>query len=377
MASIQARESKQGTSYRVTYRVAGKQRVDTFWTPEEAETHRDLVERIGGDAARRILLAREAAPAHHVTLADYADAYVLGLEAVTDGTRKDYRGMIANRLRGTVLGELPLTAVTREAVSNWLREDVPGATKTKRNYHALVSSALAKALDDGLILANPAAGVKIRQVEPVSSDTFLSAGEMAVLVGAIPAHYQPLVITLAGTGMRWGEATALTVGDVDLDGRVPVLRITKAWQRTGNGTTSLGPPKTRAGIRTISLPPEVVTVVRPLVDGRRQNALVFTSPSGGRVRGSNFHTLVWQPTIKRLNDSGALAKRPRVHDLRHAHASQLVAAGLPLNVVQRRLGHEKITTTVDRYSHLAPDYLEMSAAAASLGLVQSVPEIEA
>jgi integrase len=361
----------------VQYRVSGSIRSTTLFTHEDALEFAALVDKIGGEAARRVLVAREHAPAGHVTLAAYAAAYVDALEAVTDGTRKDYRGMVANRLAGTVLGELPITAVSREAVSGWLRDDVPGATKTKRNYHALVSATLAKAVEDGLIGNNPAAGVKIRQVEPVSADTFLSAGELAILVGAIPIHYQPLVIFLAGTGCRWGEATALTVGDVDLDARVPLLRVTKAWQRTGDGSTSLGPPKTRAGIRTVSLSPEVVSVIRPLCDGKRQDALVFTNPSGGRVRGSNFHTLVWQPTLKRLNDAGALTKHPRVHDLRHAHASTLVAAGVPLNVVQRRLGHEKITTTVDRYSHLAPDYLEVSAAAASLGLVQAVPELEA
>ncbi len=374
MATIQERDGKQGKRWRVVYRVDGKQRVDVFTDPDKAARHVALIDRYGGEMARRILDAREAAPREQRSLADHAADYVARLEGVTDGTRKDYRGMIANRLEPSILGQLPLVAVDREAVAAWVR-DLPGSTKTRRNYHALVSAALASAVDEGLIPSNPARGVKIKQAEPVSSMVFLSAGEFAVLLSAVPADYRPLIATLAGTGMRWGEATALTVGDVDLDAQPPRLRITKAWKRTGAAQTVLGPPKTRAGIRTLGLPSEVAEVLRPLVEGRPSDVLVFTKPDGSVVRQAWFHRYVWKPSLDRAA-AGGLTKRPRIHDLRHTHASQLVASGLPLNAVQVRLGHESITTTVDRYSHLAPDYLALTAQASSLGLAQALPQIE-
>ena len=54
-------------------------------------------------------------------------------------------------------------------------------------------------------------------------------------------------------------------------------------------------------------------------------------------------------------DAPRLTKRPRVHDLRHTHASWMIAAGVDLFVLQRRLGHESITTTTETYAHLLPD----------------------
>jgi integrase len=384
VASIQRRRTKSGDAWRVQYRVDGRMTSTTLFTAEDAAWFGDLVDRLGGATARQVLAARDSSDSRSATLAAYLRGYVEHLEGITAGTRKDYLGMIANRIDGTALGELPLDAVSRDAVTAWLNSlDV--ATKTRRNYHALVSAGLTQAVEEGAIPANPAKGIRIRQVEPVHDMVILSPGELAILLGALPDRHRPLVLTLAGTGLRWGEATALTVGDVDLDARVPLLRVTKAWKRTGSGARELGPPKTRAGARTVSLPFEVAEAIRPLVDGRRSDELLFPGARGRPLRSSNFHDLVWRPTLDRLNADRdvdgnpilpLLAKRPRVHDLRHFQASQQVAAGVPLNVVQRRLGHESIKTTVDRYSHLAPDYLEVSAAAASIGLVQAAPVME-
>lgn len=376
MASIQTREGPRGTRHRVVYRVDGRQQVDVFADYAEAQRHLALVERIGGKAARHVLYAREATPGDHIALAEWCRTYIDRLEDVTDGTRKDYRGMVANRLDGTVLGQLPLTAVDRDAVTHWLR-DLDVATKTRRNYHALVSAALSAAVEAGHIPGNPARGIRLRRTEPAGGMVILSAGELALLVGELPAQYQPITVLLAGTGLRWGEATALQVGDVDLDARVPLLRVLRAWKRTGDGSRRLGPPKTEAGIRTVSLPPEVADTIRHLVEGRPASAWLFTNGRGEPLRLNNFHDLAWKPALDRLTADGRMTKRPRVHDLRHSHASTLVASGVPLNVVQKRLGHESIKTTVDRYSHLMPDHLEVAAAAASLGLVQAVPQIEA
>ncbi len=67
--------------------------------------------------------------------------------------------------------------------------------------------------------------------------------------------------------------------------------------------------------------------------------------------------------------------RPRVHDLRHSHASALIAAGVPLPVVQRRMGHESIQTTVDVYGHLAPDAYAGAAEAMSVAMGGVSPQI--
>lgn len=378
MASIQPYPKGAPTRWRVMYRVDGRQCTDTFADEASALRHLRQVERLGGATARELLHRREgiATPdAEVVTVADQCRRHVDRLEGITDGTRLDYRRMIDHRIDGTPLGECPLELVTREAVAAWV-EDMPGASKTKRNHHALLSAALARAVDDDLLAKNPAAGVRIARAEAAPDMVLLTRGELAVLLSAIPAHYQPLVALLAGTGLRFSEATALRVAQVDLDAPVPVVRVVRAWKRQGDGKRVEGPPKTRAGVRTVSLTPATVAAIRPLVEDRRSDSLVFTSPGGRPISHGSFYNRVWKATLDRLNDSGALSKRPRLHDLRHLQASILVEAGVPLNVVQRRLGHEKITTTVDTYSHLAPDHLEVAARAVALGLAQAMPEIE-
>jgi integrase len=385
MAHIQKRSGALRDTYRVAFRVDGRQRSATFETAAHAQRFADLVDRYGGADALALTEAK-AASSNAPTVAEVARAHVANLHGeITPGTAHDYESIIARRLETQPLGALPVDLVAREHVTAWLAylEDEGLSSKTRRNHHALISAVLSYAVEEKLRPDNPARGIRIKRSEAVRAGVYLTAGELAVLVSAIPDHYQPLVITLAGTGLRWGEATSLQPGDVDLDQPTPLLRVTRAWKRTGLGhSTTPGPPKTSAGLRTIGLPPEVAETLRPLLEGRRSDDLLFLTPAGKAVRHDKFHANIWTPTLDRLSADKdaegeaivpALTKRPRIHDLRHAHASQLVAAGVPLNVVQKRLGHESIKTTADTYGHLAPDYLEVSAAAASLLLRQAVP----
>jgi integrase len=122
--------------------------------------------------------------------------------------------------------------------------------------------------------------------------------------------------------------------------------------------------------------------LRPLIEAGHE--YVFTNAQGNPVRQQKFWESVWNPARRMANGlpafavsrgtvdkpwlarvngvwdarqpaSKPLGKSPRIHDLRHSHASWLLAGGVPLPTIQRRLGHESITTTIDLYSHLSPD----------------------
>jgi integrase len=159
-----------------------------------------------------------------------------------------------------------------------------------------------------------------------------------------------MVEFLVASGARFGEATALRPGDIDLaEGTV---RIQRAWRYVVGDGFQLGPPKTKRSIRTIDVDPRV------LGNLDLTGAWVFTNSGRGwhggpddPVRGPNFHTNVWVPSLVRAKEAG-LTKKPRVHDLRHTNASWLIQADVPLTVIQRHLGHESIQTTSDRYGHL-------------------------
>ncbi|MET7795983.1 tyrosine-type recombinase/integrase [Streptomyces decoyicus] len=85
--------------------------------------------------------------------------------------------------------------------------------------------------------------------------------------------------------------------------------------------------------------------------GQEPVRLIFTAPEGGAWHSGACHAHRWKPSLDGADLAG-LTKRPRIHGLRHTHASWSSAGKVPLPVIQSRLGHESITTTVDRYGHL-------------------------
>ncbi|MGO3152606.1 MAG: tyrosine-type recombinase/integrase [Galactobacter sp.] len=183
----------------------------------------------------------------------------------------------------------------------------------------------------------------------------LSAKESVDVVNTHPERYRAFVEFLRATGCRFGEATALRPGDFKLDDSVPSVRIERAWKRGGDGSFYVGAPKTKKSRRSVSLPPSTVAVVRTLVEKaakKGREAYVFTTSYGGPIRHSTFHEF-WTTALDSLGyEKNA---RPRIHDLRHTHASLMLAAGMSIYELCRRLGHESIQTTIDRYSHLVPD----------------------
>ena len=120
----------------------------------------------------------------------------------------------------------------------------------------------------------------------------------------------------------------------------------------------MGPPKTKRSIRTIGVPRSVFDALD------LSHEWLFVNTAGNPVRIYGWRENVWYPALVKAGEKG-LAKRPRVHDLRHTCASWMIHAGVPLPVIQQHLGHESIETTVAVYGHL--DRRSMQAAADAIG----------
>lgn len=386
--------AKGETVWQVPFRLNGKQTSETFPDVRSAQRFAKLIESVGPEMARETVRAWEGAAGDgdSWTLMSYATHHVESLSGVQADTTKRYRAYIRNDLGA--LAQLPLSAVTEDAVARWVnRLAAKGASgKTIKNKHVFLTAVLERATRDRLIPFNPAKGTKLPRTitEPM---VFLTHDEYARFLDCFTPHWQPLVTTLFSTGLRWGEATALQVGDVDLDRAT--ITVTRAWKEG----RILGPPKSKRSRRTISIAPETVEVLRPHVEDRRGDAWVFTNMRGGPVRPQTFHDNVWQPAVRLANGEPAqtgkrvgrridaygreiapakvpLGKRPRIHDARHSCASWLLGSGIPINYVQAHLGHESIATTVDLYGHVMPAAREAIATAMSLALAAAHPQIE-
>lgn len=363
--------------YRVRYRRNGQQKALTFYGEtegdalSEAREFAGLLDALGVDKAVQWWNEHldQIEPDTSMTLDDWWKDYLSTLTAVTEGTRVTYERTY-RRVWGPAIGARPLSALTRADIARVVNElSATKSDKTVRNAFGVLTSALKVAVRDGLLKSNPATGIALpRRTEHLATEMrFLTHEEWAALYDELPAHYRPLFTTLIGTGMRWGEAEALTVADVVLE-PTPVVRISKAakWNAS-KATRDVGPTKTRKSRRTVTLPPEVVAEIAPLLD-RPGHQRLFLAPRGGELRHRTVYD-EWKAAVERAG----LVPQPRLHDLRHSHVAWLIAASIPLPVIQARLGHEHISTTIDRYGHLLPD-LQLAAANAASVAMQARPE---
>lgn len=379
MASIREHVARDGThTWAVLFRDDGKQRSRSFDKRPEALRFLEDVNGYGSTTAERILDRRRKGTETPLTVSDALTRYIDGLSGVQPFTITTYR-TIAAQIADLPLGHLGLEDVTRDDVAAWVRvQEAAGvASKTIKNRQSLLSTALARAVDDELITRNPAHRAKISRTERREM-TFLTPAEFQVLIARVTPHYRPFIITLYGTGLRFGEATALRVSDLHLDDTPATLTVSRAWKKA----SGLGAPKSAAGRRTIALPGAVVEQLRTVTKGRAPGDLVFVNLAGRRILQATLHdnwqtwiedTVIDRTTRERVPRLPQIGKRPRVHDLRHSHASYMIAAGMSLFDLKQRMGHESITTTSDTYGHLMPEAQVQAARAAALAF----PELPA
>lgn len=109
---------------------------------------------------------------------------------------------------------------------------------------------------------------------------------------------------LAGTGTRFGEATALQVADLDLTAAPPTARTCRAWKKGGKGVY-LGGTK-GANNRTIALPRPLARQLGDMTAGRPADALVFTSRAGARIQSHHFSTRAWKPSLARAQEASGM-----------------------------------------------------------------------
>lgn len=386
MPKPEKRERTNGTVWTVRVRdpqpAPGKSGYTSATFPTEAEAQRFCRDVDDRGIAWALAEYRREKGVDSITLDEWADKHFAALTEPSGATVRRYRKIYANHWQQP-LGRLPLATITRTHVATALN-DVPGSDKTRKNKWAVLTHMFKTAMQEGLIPRSPAAGVKLgRRTDHERVEMrFLTIAEFAAVLAATPDHWRPLVMFLGGTAVRWGEAAALTVGDLDLDAPVPIVRVVKAEKADPDrpGHTIVGPTKSGKSRRTVTLPPAVVDALRPLVKGRKRGDRLFLPPGGGPLRHRTFYRDIWLRKIL----PGAGLEGVRLHDLRHSHVAWLIADNVQLPVIQARLGHEKITTTIDTYGHLLPD-LQRAAAEAAQNVFRAIdlpparpaPELEA
>ncbi|WP_175541574.1 site-specific integrase [Streptomyces aidingensis] len=290
-------------------------------------------------------------------------------------TLRAYRSHITLYLEPR-LGRLRLRDLRPSHVDRLLADLANGTRKaaTVRRVHATLRSALSSAVKQRLVTFNAAKDIELPKAERPKARPWEPA-ELGAFLDSVGTHrLGALFEVIAGTGMRRGEAVGLRWEDVDLARRIIVVRqqvVQESGRKknkqppapcpycdAGHLGVSFGKPKTASGEnRVIDLDEGTVGALiahrlrqdeerKQWGDAYADHGLVFAREDGNPLRPDEVTKL-----FVALVDAAGL-RRVRLHDLRHGQASLMLAAGVELAIVSKRLGHSSIAITSDTYSHL-------------------------
>jgi integrase len=298
------------------------------------------------------------------TVADHLDDWLTEVgQTVRPITVYGYRvhveGWIVPAIGDVQLVDLQVAHVRR------LRDSIITAGKSPRWAQAVMTtlrSALRQAVRDGLLSRNVAEGVRPpRQIRRRVTAT--TPADAKAILAAFQGHRLEALVTVAiGTGLRLGELLGLRWADVSGG----TLRVTGSVRRAplkAGGDHVLhrsAETKTHRSHRTLEPPAFVITALEE--EHRRQIAAGLASPyifvsAGRRDHAGKAMLLDPKNTTRAFQHQLELAGLPpmRFHDLRHAFATLMLGAGVPLRVIQESLGHTSVVTTAAVYAHVLPE----------------------
>ena len=254
---------------------------------------------------------------------------------------------------------LAMRAKTKQAVTERAEPVRALSDSTIRQTYTILRAALDGAVRDGLLARNPAALVKRPGIERREAKHLDDADVTAVLRAAEASRYHPALVLIAATGLRKGEALALSwdTNIVNLD--EGWLKVRKTLGRVGTQLV-FSEPKTERSRRTVPLSPAVVAMLRKhkvsqaaerLRAGNqwKDSGLVFTTELGAPVDPRNFLRVV-EAAAKAAGVAGV-----GVHTLRHSAAVGWLESGVHIKAVADLLGHSSISINGDVYGHTSDD----------------------
>lgn len=245
------------------------------------------------------------------------------------------------------------------------------APRTVGHVHRLLHRVFVSAVKWSVVTGNPVSAAEPPRVQQAEIEILTPDQIKGALAALRDRQLYPIAVVALATGMRRGEIVALRWSDIDMDGGR--IRVERSLEQTNAGL-SYKSPKTKAGRRSVSIPPSIVAELRRhwreqqelrLALGLGKSSpddLAFPRPDGTAWPPDSL-TADWARTVRML-------KLPRVtfHALRHTHVSQLIAAGLDVVTVSRRIGHANPTVTLRVYAHLFGDTDERASVAVETAL---------
>jgi len=267
-----------------------------------------------------------------------------------------------------VLGKVSLTALTPVHLQRLYAKRLESglSSTTVHHLHATIHRALEQALRWNLVPRNVADLVDPPRTEHFEITTLTAKQASDLLVAAEGNRLRALYVMALTTGMRQGELLGLRWRDVDLERGSVQIRGT--MQATKKGLR-FAETKTRGSRRHVLLPTRTIDALRQhraaqaeerlrVGQAWEDNDLVFANEVGRPIAAGNLLKRSFEPLLRRAG-----LPRIRFHDLRHSAATLLLEEGIHAKIVSEMLGHTRISTTLDLYSHVTPTMQRQAAEA--------------
>ncbi|MGI5485664.1 tyrosine-type recombinase/integrase [Microtetraspora malaysiensis] len=258
-----------------------------------------------------------------------------------------YEGLLRLHLIPT-FGSQAMNEIKETHVRKWrksLLDDGVGPVTVAKAYR-LLKAIFNTAIGDGLIKVNPCT-IKGAGKEESPERPVLTMKQVFALADAIDPRYRMLILLATFASLRWGELAALKRNNVDAV--AGTIRVTGTTTELKDGSVTIGPPKSEAGKRIVSVPelllPDLAAHLNSYAE-KGDEGLVFVGPKGAQLRRANF-TRTWNKALKDAKLSGF-----HFHDLRHTGNTFASQSGATLRELMNRMGHST-TRAALIYQHTA------------------------
>jgi integrase len=308
-----------------------------------------------------------------MTVAAFLERWIEHMQGQVSPRSHERYAEIARKNLAPLIGGLTLTKLQPTHISRAYAKSLAGgrrdgkgglSARTVTHMHRVLREALQQAVRWQLLARNPADAVKPPKVERKQMNVLDTDATAALIEAARP--YRIFIPILLGVlcGLRRGEIAALRWKSVDLE--AGQLRVIASIEQTKAGCRE---KETKSGRdRVVALPAMLIAELRRHRAEQAQELLQLgvrladDSRVVAQADGSPLQPNSLTHAFADFLEAHGL-QRVRLHDLRHSHATHLLAAGIHPKVASERLGHSKVGITLDLYSHVLPGMQAEAAAA--------------
>lgn len=278
-------------------------------------------------------------------------------------------------------GATPIGRVQHSDVAKWVSEVAAGTAKcglsetgprsatTVLRVYGVLAAILDVAVKDRKLLSNPARDIRLPKKAP-KTRVYLSHAQVDLLARSAFEGRRTLLRFLAYTGLRWGEATALRIGDIDLERRRVFVQENAV---DVNGTVVVGSTKgdeSRSVPYSAFLHDELASIC-----ASRDREKLVVGNGVEHLKTPDVRRGWYVGALNRARERDATMPRLTIHDLRHTAASLAISSGANVKAVQRMLGHKSAAMTLDTYADLFDDDLDAVAVALDAARAREVSKM--